>query len=240
MNHKKLTRRIVAGAAVVAAVVLGIAGVFVVMVPAAAGQEGGDSGCIFPDNLQSEQALELTSATTGDMAAVVLADGQFARCFSGGNDTGYRQLPLQVELVQRRGGPSGLETIDSELSQLRCLEENDLCLPLSEGVGTMAQPVPGCPALLASPGSQPEDTVAATTFTLDSTLVATIQVTKAVHFCGAGPANVYLFHEVVQERRKRRDGDALVTIGRSVDGIACFLDAFNAVVTSCKRFDPGL
>jgi hypothetical protein len=61
-----------------------------------------------------------------------------------------------------------------------------------------------------------------------------------VHSCNAGNANVYLFHEVVQERRKRRDGETLVTIERSVDGIVCFLDDFNAIVSSCKRFNPEL
>src|SRR5262245_30960622 len=192
---RRIGLRTLACASLASAAALALAGVFAVIVPAAAGQFG--TGCDFPTNLQSDQALELTSTTAGSVAAVVLTDGQLARCFSGADDIGYRQIPFQIELVKRSGGATGLQTVDSELSQLHCLEENNLCSSLSEGIGAISNVA--CSSLVDLPGTQPEDTVAATTFTLDETLVATVQATKAVHACNGGNGNVYLIHEVVQE-----------------------------------------
>jgi hypothetical protein len=207
-------------------------------IPTVAGGEPGASGCMFADEQQPEQALELTSATTGGLAATVLSDHQLGRCFSSGAEIGYRQVPLQVEIVQRRGGPKGLETVSLEVTSLKCNGQNETCLPFSAPTGPGQQPA--CPVHLDRDWVQPEKTSAATTFALGDTLVATVQATKVVHSCAAGRANVYLFFEVVRERRTLRDGERLVTIGRFADGVVCALDGSNAMVGSCSRFDPAL
>ncbi len=239
MKNKPLMRRTLAGAALVATAGVVLAGVFAVIVPSAAG-EGGGSGCQFPDEIQPEQALELTSTTSGGVAAVVLTDGLLGRCFSGGNDIGYRQVPFEIELVKRSGGPDGVQTVDSGLSQLRCLDENELCFSVADEIPPIAHPTTNCPHLLDFPASRPEDTVAVTTFTLDDSLVATIQAMKTVHSCSGGNANVYILHEVIQERRKRRDGESLFVLGSAVEGFVCFLDDSNSMVSSCKQFNPEL
>lgn len=237
MRKTLLSRRMLVGA-FAGALAVGLAALFAVIIPAAKGQFGG--GCEFPYEIQPEQALELTSATSGSVAAVVLTDGLLGRCFSGGDDESYRQVPFEIELVKRSGGPDGVQTVDSGFSQLRCPAENSTCFSIGDEMPAIANPTAGCPHLLDFPASRPEDTVAVTTFTLDDSVVATIQAMKTVHSCSAGDAHVYILHEVFQERRKRRDGESLFILGRSVEGFVCFLDDLNAVVTSCKQFNPGL